>query len=409
VTEPNDADRTARLLAAGAEGLGDDWADTGQAWGEGRRVDFAVEGLPSADGRYVAPGALRFPDAPVPVTARTFGADDPRGVALGIVGKAEAFERREGGLVSALVTLREGADPALLGMNTHMEVDDVTYGESGVDRLTFGSARVRGLFLSPGPSAWPDLDVAPAGPCHPYDEACGGPGGPCRNHGGRVAGPDVVVPATALHGPVRLPVTAEPDAVPAWVRDAWEKAAGSEPDTTDPADGLRSRVVPNRDGDTEVRAWRPGDGDLRCQRCGHPNVVWYADNETWNQVMPDDGVLCILCFIAKAETIHGVQAWGVFRDSPPFVGEFARGLEAGQSMRPAARQRPTQQTSAERVVEAVERLHRPVPDPEGRPGVVWCSCAGGERDRPYYEYDDCPTRAALAAAREADTRGGVDA
>lgn len=25
-----------------------------------------------------------------------------------------------------------------------------------------------------------------AGPCHPYDDPCGGPGGPCRNHGGAV-------------------------------------------------------------------------------------------------------------------------------------------------------------------------------------------------------------------------------
>lgn len=28
------------------------------------------------------------------------------------------------------------------------------------------------------------------GPCHPFDEACGGPGGPCRNHGGIAPAPD---------------------------------------------------------------------------------------------------------------------------------------------------------------------------------------------------------------------------
>jgi hypothetical protein len=44
---------------------------------------------------------------------------------------------------------------------------------------------------------------------------------------------------------------------------------------------------------------------------------------------------------------------------------------------------------------AVEALHRPVPDPEDRPGVVWCSCAGGSEERPYYEYADCPTVRAL--------------
>jgi hypothetical protein len=34
------------------------------------------------------------------------------------------------------------------------------------------------------PVAWPCLIPPPPAVCHPYDEACGGSGGPCRNHGG---------------------------------------------------------------------------------------------------------------------------------------------------------------------------------------------------------------------------------
>lgn len=98
-------------------------------------------------------------------------------------------------------------------------------------------------------------------------------------------------------------------------------------------------VHPNRDGDTTVRPWKPSDGDLRCQSCGRPNVIWYADNETWNRVMPDDGVLCIPCFIARAEPVlagQGLVAWGLFSDSAPFRTEFRRGMEAGQAMRAQA-------------------------------------------------------------------------
>lgn len=37
-----------------------------------------------------------------------------------------------------------------------------------------------------------------------------------------------------------------------------------------------------------------------CQECKGENISWYADNELWNSVMPDDGgILCPKCFIEK--------------------------------------------------------------------------------------------------------------
>ncbi len=39
-----------------------------------------------------------------------------------------------------------------------------------------------------------------------------------------------------------------------------------------------------------------------CQECGKENVSWYADNDLWNAVMPDDGgILCPQCFEKKAK------------------------------------------------------------------------------------------------------------
>jgi hypothetical protein len=39
-----------------------------------------------------------------------------------------------------------------------------------------------------------------------------------------------------------------------------------------------------------------------CVECGKENITWYADNDLWNKVMPDDGgILCPQCFAKKAE------------------------------------------------------------------------------------------------------------
>lgn len=56
----------------------------------------------------------------------------------------------------------------------------------------------------------------------------------------------------------------------------------------------------------DVGPWRPEDGDTRCQQCGQPNPIWWADNAQWNATVggPDatddpGGVLCPTCYHAK--------------------------------------------------------------------------------------------------------------
>jgi DNA-directed RNA polymerase subunit RPC12/RpoP len=50
---------------------------------------------------------------------------------------------------------------------------------------------------------------------------------------------------------------------------------------------------------TDARPWRPEDGDTRCQACGKRNPVWWANNDDWNALMPDDGILCPSCYHSR--------------------------------------------------------------------------------------------------------------
>lgn len=89
----------------------------------------------------------------------------------------------------------------------------------------------------------------------------------------------------------------------------------------------------NRRGERDVRPWRPSDGDTRCQRCGRPNIVWYTDRDLWQTVMPDDGVVCVGCFVEAAEQHLGVGvAWYLHHESMPVSSEFHRGLSAGMAI-----------------------------------------------------------------------------
>lgn len=91
-------------------------------------------------------------------------------------------------------------------------------------------------------------------------------------------------------------------------------------------------VIPNRRGDTTVREWTPEDGDLRCQKCGHPNVVWFTDATTWNSAMGNEGgVLCIRCFIGTYESQGDPVIWSLWREHPGAFSTFSRGLEAGRA------------------------------------------------------------------------------
>jgi hypothetical protein len=69
--------------------------------------------------------------------------------------------------------------------------------------------------------------------------------------------------------------------------------------------------------DLGIQDWEPMDGDERCQSCGRPNPVWFTDNDVWNTVMPDDGILCPTCFMLKADDAMGQPIWSVgYRPAP---------------------------------------------------------------------------------------------
>lgn len=47
-----------------------------------------------------------------------------------------------------------------------------------------------------------------------------------------------------------------------------------------------------------------------CQRCGGPNVIWFAPNELWNRVVGSpNGILCPVCFIKMAEAMGISTTW----------------------------------------------------------------------------------------------------
>ena len=76
-------------------------------------------------------------------------------------------------------------------------------------------------------------------------------------------------------------------------------------------------ALPNRDGETDIRPWRPEDGDRRCQRCGHPNVVWFTDADSWNTAMGNEsGILCVRCFVGAYEAIYGATIWSLLPERP---------------------------------------------------------------------------------------------
>lgn len=48
-----------------------------------------------------------------------------------------------------------------------------------------------------------------------------------------------------------------------------------------------------------------------CERCGRNNIVWFTDNELWNNIAGQKGfhVLCPICFVSIAERYIEVTAW----------------------------------------------------------------------------------------------------
>ena len=125
--------------------------------GRVREIPLCIEGKQTVDGRYLVPGALRFPEGPVPVTT-----PGPRH-GNEVVGKAEGFRRGEDGVVYGTVTLEAGSPIDLDNVNSHIEVSDPEYDDRGgpgvgTRPLVIERGTLRGVYLSAGPGGWPQID-----------------------------------------------------------------------------------------------------------------------------------------------------------------------------------------------------------------------------------------------------------
>lgn len=77
----------------------------------------------------------------------------------------------------------------------------------------------------------------------------------------------------------------------------------------------------------DARPWQSGDGDTRCQGCGHTYQPWFTDNPLWNEVMGGSayagdpgGYLCPRCFAERTETVFPGIVW---RFIPEWSGRAA--------------------------------------------------------------------------------------
>lgn len=63
--------------------------------------------------------------------------------------------------------------------------------------------------------------------------------------------------------------------------------------------------------------WEPDDGDRKCQEPARIGSVALAEHAVWNEVMPDDGVLCPTCFLLRADKQMGGAVWRITRNEAP--------------------------------------------------------------------------------------------
>lgn len=59
--------------------------------------------------------------------------------------------------------------------------------------------------------------------------------------------------------------------------------------------------------------------ESHCQKCGGPNIVWFAASDLWNRVVGEEeecSILCPICFVEMAEA-KGIKppAWQVVKEA----------------------------------------------------------------------------------------------
>lgn len=89
---------------------------------------------------------------------------------------------------------------------------------------------------------------------------------------------------------------AEPETEPEYDSAEWWKAV---------AQGLARKLWP-------VAAIPDGHPEAICERCGGPNVVWFAPNDLWNRVIGSpEGIVCPRCFVLAAEAKGIDEIWSL--------------------------------------------------------------------------------------------------
>lgn len=70
-----------------------------------------------------------------------------------------------------------------------------------------------------------------------------------------------------------------------------------------------------------------------CHKCGGPNIVWFVANPLWNKYVPDDGIICPVCFVQIAESC-GLEciAWELVHRTQPQI-EQPQGEPAAEGLK----------------------------------------------------------------------------
>lgn len=132
------------------------------------RIPLAVEGVPTGDGRLLEPGALHWPDEPVPVTMNV---PDEQYLSS-VVGQATNFSR-EDGVISADITLDPKWEGSIRNHSAQIAVHHVHKTISD-DLFRVHRCDLTNVHLMPGfTNAWPQLDhrLLEDGDVHPEWEA----------------------------------------------------------------------------------------------------------------------------------------------------------------------------------------------------------------------------------------------
>jgi hypothetical protein len=104
---------------------------------------------------------------------------------------------------------------------------------------------------------------------------------------------------------------------------------------TNAAARLSGSVSPPPSGEERPALTREEHPEATCERCGGPNVVWFAPSELWNRVVPDrDAIWCPICFVREAERLGILPtSWQLAPEVLPASSSSSVPSETGETAR----------------------------------------------------------------------------